>query len=827
MRIYVHRLLLGLAVPGLLWLLAATPVAAQHIIIEPPFPPEPPLMPFPPGPGPIQVDDYKVEARIDGPAAQVRVTQLFHNQTGQTVEGQFVFPLPADAVVSDLQMRIDGEVLEGRLLPSQEARAIYEAIVRQQRDPALLQYLGQGLFQTNVFPIPPGATRAIQFQYTHVLAQADGLYHFRFPLRAQPVAQGQAAAFQLEVELVNQPGLRTLYSPNHATQIERTGDAGARVTLEGTAATTDPAFDLFWGVSDEAIGLNVLSYRPAGEDGFFVLLASPELDTAESQVVARDVVLVLDVSGSMEGEKMLQARKAVDYVVDHLNREDRFSIVSFSTGVRLWSNHLEDATVENVADAREWIGRLEAGGSTDINRALLEALALVAETSAEQPARPAYILFMTDGLPTQGETDPWHILDNALANAPQGRMVRLFTFGVGFDVNTQLLDTLSQELAGRSSYVLPEERIDEAVSQFYQGIRTPVLTDVAIDLGEQVVVDEVYPYPLPDLFAGEQLVVVGRYRAGGVVPVTLRGVVNGREFVNEYASQELVDHGGEPFVARLWAARKIGVLMTQIRREGPDPEVIDAIVDLSLQYGIVTPYTTYLVEEPQMQPQAGQPEAPLMPDGSAPSGMGGGAGGAAAAPAAGAVPTEVRPEAEAAAAAEADRVANMAASGEEAVAASKAQNEMQTATTVSGDEAMVFVEGKTFMRQGYVTGTNGETLGFWVDTAYTSDMEMGWVLFGSDAYFALVQEPRVAAWLAVSPELVVVLGDGRAVRVTTSEEAVAQHPAPAPAPAAEATPQPPATPEAPAAPDATATPEAGDSGGWGAFWLWLWDAVTP
>ncbi|HXF62201.1 MAG TPA: VIT domain-containing protein [Caldilineaceae bacterium] len=788
----------------LLLLLFSAPVAAQHIIIDPPFPPPPP---GPPVPGPIQIEEYRVEAHVDGPAAQVRVTQLFRNQSGQTVEGRFVFPLPPNAAVSDLQMRVDDQVLEGRLLPADEARAIYEQIVRQQRDPALLQYLGQGLFQTNVFPIPPGATRTVQFQYSQLVEQSGGLYHFRFPLRAQPAGMGSAAPVSLEVELVNQPGLRTLYSPNHEARVERTSDTSARVTMQSKAATQDPAFDLFWGVSEEAIGINILSYRPAGEDGFFVLLASPQLDVGETEVVARDIVVVLDVSGSMEGEKMEQARRAVDYIIDHLNAEDRFNIISFSTGVRLWSSALQPVNAETKADAHVWVSRLQAGGSTDINRGLLEGLAQL--QTGEGAARPAYLLFFTDGLPTQGETDPWRILENARTNAPAQASLRLFTFGVGYDVNTQLLDTLSDELGGRSSYVLPEERIDEAVSQFYQGIQTPVLTNVTVDFGGEMVIDEQYPYPLPDLFAGEQLVVVGRYREGGRTSVTLRGEVNEATYVVEYPGQELVQAGGEPFVARIWANRKIGVLMEEIRRNGPDPELVDAIVDLSLQYGIVTPYTAYLVEEPNLAGPVMAPEGvPAMPGGE--GGMGGGAPAGA--------PADMRPAAEAYAAAEAARMAEMPASGAPAVEASEAQNDFQAAVTVEDAEQMRYVSGKTFVRQGMVTGPQGEMLEFWVDTAYRSEYGLSWVLFGSDAYFALAQDPAMAAWLSLSPEMVVVLPEGQAIRITTSEAAVSQQPVPQ----TSATPVAPLPTPAPA--EGTAPSEETESG-WGAFWSWLWDEV--
>jgi Ca-activated chloride channel family protein len=786
----------------LILLLLPMAVAAQDIIIDPPFPP--PGMPVPPVNNVITVEDYIVEARVEGAAAHVHVTQTFHNQGGGVVEGRFIFPLPADATVSDLQMKIGDTVMEGKIMAADEARATYETIVRQQRDPALLQYIGQGLFQTNVFPIPPGEARSVQLTYTQLVTQDQGLFRFRYPLGAGFSTLGDQGGLRLRVELVDQPGLRTIYSPNWGATVKRSGSDGAEVVFTGAGSTPESFFDVYWGSDDSAIGANLLSYQPVEEDGYFALLVAPSIEPVETAVAARDVVLVVDVSGSMEGEKMEQARDAAKYVVDHLNPGDRINLISFSTGVRMWSDQLETLTPDLSADAHDWIDQLEAGGSTDINRALLEALGVIGAREGAEAKRPVYLLFMTDGLPTQGETDPWKIYDNAELNAPEGATLRLFTFGVGYDVNTILLDTLSKELGGRSTYVLPEERIDEAVSTFYQGISTPVLTNVSLKFEGKPVTDEIYPYPLPDLFAGEQLVVVGRYHNGGDVAVVLSGEVNGEMQEFRYDKMSLGERGGEPFVARVWASRKIGVLMEQVRRSGPDQEVVDAIVELSLRYGIVTPYTSYLVEEP---PMAGQAPVPGLPSLDTTGAIGGGS------------PMEAAPAARAYAMDAAQSAAAMPASGEAAVAASEAQNSMQTATTVENTAAAHFVNGKTFVQQGWVSGADGTALPFWVDTAYKQEMSLTWVEFASDAYFALAQQPKMAEWLAVGQEMVIVVSDTQAIRVTTNAEEVARHPT------ANAPTSPLATPEinqesAPSSSDTAPAQESQSS--WDAFWSWFW-----
>ncbi len=731
-----------------LWLTRSPLIAlAQGIIIDPP--PHPPV----PTPAPVSSVDpitiarHQVDAVIDGPVASVHLTQIFRNDSNRTVEGTYIFPLPEDAAVSDFQMTVDGQTLEGKLLSKAEARRIYEEIVRRQRDPALLEYIGRGLFQASVFPIPAGASRTLELTYTQILKRSASLYAFKYPLRTQQYSHTAVESLAINIELRNQPGLRTIYSPSHQVSVERSGDAAAQIGYEASAAQAETDFELFFATADSAIGLNVLSYKPTGEDGFFALIAAPGVEVDAQAVVARDIVLVLDVSGSMQGEKIEQARKAADFVVDQLNPDDRLNLISFSTGVRLWQPTLQTMAAATAKDAHAWIDRLTATGSTDINRALLEALGQLQRPGVGD--RPGYLLFVTDGLPTQGETDVQRIIGNALNNKPVDSTVRIFTFGVGFDVNTDLLDTLSSDLGGRSTYVQPDEQIDEKIGQFYSSISTPVLASVTLDFGtensaDQIVVDELYPYPLPDLFAGEQLVIVGRYEQGATLPITLRGVVNGEKVSYHYPNQSLVATGGESFVARLWATRKIGALLAQVRRTGAAQELMDEITNLSLQYGIVTPYTSYLVQEPNLTVDPRLPQPAMAPE-------------------------EMRR-----AAADAVETAVMAqaaapASGAEAVAASEKRMELQTANVVEERPEVRFVGGKTFVQQGIVTAADGQPLALWVDTGFEATMPIETVIFGSPRYFELAQQPTMARWLAISAELIVVIAPDEALRITTVE----------------------------------------------------------
>lgn len=729
-------------------------VFAQGIIIDPP--PGGPIPRLPLVADPIRLEEQRVDVLIDGPLAQVHLTQVVRNHSAQTVEGTYIFPLPADAAVSDFQMTVDGQVMEGQILTKEEARRAYEEIVRRQRDPALLQYVGRDLFQVNVFPIPAGATRTLELNYSQVLPLRDGLYQFRYPLPVRHVNAEPVGKLTINVMLRNQPGLRTIYSPTYAITVERTSDQSAQVRYSATAVKPEEDFVLYFGTGQKEVGLNILSYKPAGEDGYFVLLATPSMNVDDAAIIARDILMVVDVSGSMQGEKIEQAKAAVHYVVDHLNAADRFNLIAFSTGVKLWQPTLQSAATDRLQDAHAWIDGVAATGSTDINRALLEALA---QLQGDQSERPAYVLFLTDGLPTQGETEIERILVNVRNNRPAAVSVRLFTFGVGFDVNTELLDTLSRELGGRSSYVQPNERIDEEVSHFYAGVSTPVLSDVTIQFGNNQsgdsvggsnVVDELYPYPLPDLFAGEQLVVAGRYRSAQPVDVTLRGQSNDAQIIYRYPAQRFVAAGGEPAVARLWAARKISALLAQVRQMGPHQELIDAIVDLSLRYGIVTPYTSSFVPEPVASGATdgsgavGEDGELLLPG-----------------------PTSVAREAVATALSTQMAKSRYDQVGESAVAASEQLNELATASVIQEAPEMRFVNGRTFLQRTVAEGANKVGLTLWVDTLYTEDMVLETIEFGSDCYFALAKEPQVAAWLALAPDIIVARDTQTALRITT------------------------------------------------------------
>lgn len=566
------------------------PAQADGIIIpEPPIcDPGPCREPFPVSQ--LAIEYHHVDVTIENQVAITHVDQVFRNDNDWTVEGTYVFPIPPGASVAEFTLWIDGKAVEGEILEREEARDIYEDIVRTLRDPALLEYLEQGAVQASIFPIEPGQQRRIELEYTEVLKVENGLVHYRYPLNTEKFSTQPLEDVRVSVDVKSPHPVRAVYSPTHNIDINKDNDYRFDVAYEENDLKPNTDFELYYSVADEDIGVNLITYRdPDDRDGFFLLLAAPSVEDDPDQRISKDVFVVLDRSGSMDGEKFIQAQEALIYILDHLHADDRFNIIAFSSGTKAYDDNLR--STDEVDQAKDWVYSLSAAGSTDINLALLEALSQV------ERRRSTLIIFLTDGLPTEGVTDTEDIIANIQEQAPDN--VRLFSFGVGYDVDTFLLDTLSGNLHGTTTYVTPDQALDETVSAFYAKVNTPVLTDIEIDFGNVKTYD-LYPDPLPDLFAGSQLVLVGRYKNSGGGSIELQGWVEGRKLTYEYEDHTFRSIGGADFLPRLWATRKIGALLNQVRLQGPNEELVEQIVQLSIRYGIITPYTSYLVTEPEM-----------------------------------------------------------------------------------------------------------------------------------------------------------------------------------------------------------------------------------
>ncbi len=540
----------------------------------------------------FEVREVAVDARIRDQVAEVQVSQTFHNPGSFELESEYLFPVPDDGAIQNFVLMVDGRELPGRLLPKDEARRTFEEIVRTKRDPALLEYMGRGLFRTSVFPIPAGADRKVTLRYTQLARRERNVVEFTYPFGTQKFTAKPIQKLTLNARIESKDPIKSLYSPSTDASISRSGDHEATVKVEQRDVTPSADFRLVYTIADGAIGANILSYRPDGsDDGYFLLLASPEVKAADARPQPKTVVFVIDHSGSMSGKKIEQARNALAFVLDNLRDDDLFNIVAYDDRVETYKPELQRYSKDSRAEAQRFVENIRPGGSTNIDEALKTSLGLLKDDS-----RPNYVLFLTDGLPTVGETRETAIAEHGReANKIHARV---FTFGVGFDVNARLLDRLSGGNGGASEYVKPDENIEAHVSRFYAKLTSPALTGLSVELSGTDV-NRTYPRDIPDLFDGGQLVWAGRYRTSGKATLRLAGKVGGERRSFEFPI-ELAEKGQGSrydFVEKVWALRRVGHIIDQIDLAGQNKELIDELVALSTKYGILTPYTSFLADE--------------------------------------------------------------------------------------------------------------------------------------------------------------------------------------------------------------------------------------
>jgi Ca-activated chloride channel family protein len=542
--------------------------------------------------GSFEIREVSIEGRIRDQIAEVQVSQTFHNPGSFQLEAEFLFPLPEEGAIQNFVLLVDGREVPGRLLPKDEARRIYEEIVRTKRDPALLEYMGRGLFRTSVFPIPPGADRKLTMRYTHVCKRDRDVIEFAHPLSTQKFTAKPIQRLIVRASIQSREAIKSVYSPSDDASIERHGDHEVRVSFERRDIVPSSDFRLIYTLADGALGASVLSYRPSeSEDGYFLILASPQVKAADTKPLPKTVIFVLDRSGSMAGKKIEQARNALKTVLNNLRDEDLFNIIVYDDRVESFRAELERYNATQRAEAERFVDNIREGGSTNIDSALMTALAMIPDSS-----RPSYILFLTDGLPTAGETGELSIAEHC--RRANSRRARIFCFGVGYDVNARLLDRLSGGNSGTSEYVKPDENIETHVGRFYSKMTSPVLADVHLEL-EGVDINRTYPRDIPDLFVGGQIVWAGRYRQAGRTTIRVTGKVAGERRSYEFPAELAGAYKGttHEFVERLWAVRRVGDLIDQIDLHGRNRELTDELVALSGKYGILTPYTSFLADE--------------------------------------------------------------------------------------------------------------------------------------------------------------------------------------------------------------------------------------
>jgi Ca-activated chloride channel homolog len=730
MQIFRFRLLF-LAVS--IVFLTSINVAAQGVIVPGPCRRCPEVPRAVALPRSLPVKSIKINTNIASQIATTHVEQVFRNDTDAVLEGTYFFPIPEQASITEFAIWDGDRRLVGEVRSREEARRIYDEIVRRQRDPGLLEYAGKNLFQASIFPIPAHSDKKLEITYTQVLTAESGTVAYRYPLGTGH----QAAEIGLvsgRIELESKEPVRTIYSPTHQVDVKRVSDRRSLVSFETAAGQEKQDFELFYTRSTDDFGLTLLTHRDPGKDGYFLLMISPKDEWSEQEYTAKDIVFVLDTSGSMAEEgKMEKARSALLYGIRILRPQDRFNVISFAGEETAMERAMITADEQGRKRGEAFVQSLRPVGGTNINQAVVSAM-----RQFQASSRPKIVIFMTDGLPTVGETNAPRILENAHASRLSG--LRLFTFGVGYDVNTALLDKMASENGGVADYVEPQENLEVKVSNFFAKINHPVLTDLQLDMAG-VETDLIYPRALPDLFKGTQLTLIGRYKNSidmNYVRFKLTGNRAGSSQTFFYNNLHFpIREDANDFLPRLWATRRVGWLMEQVRTNGEQRELRDEIVDLGTRFGIVTPYTSYLALEPGFAERniTGLPR----------NNRGFLLGGRNAPP-----PPPAPKAADA-----------RAITGTAAVQQSKRAREQQEASMVDKDTASSGIKNvgnKTFYLRD----------GVWTDAEFKpGKLPETIVKFSSDEYFALLQkQSRLGEYFALGEQVIVVF-EGRVYKVVT------------------------------------------------------------
>ena len=569
---------------------------------------------------PFYAKNLRINATIRDAVAETTVEQTFVNTSSAEQEATYLYPIPEGATPTSFSMTVGDKTLEPRLLSHDEARQTYENIVRTRRDPALLEYVGRNLLQVSVYPIPAQGERTITLRYSEVLKAENGLRKFSYATSTSRFGVRAVGTATARIQIKTTAALKNVYSPTHDLDLRRPDDHTAVASWESSNDVSDRDLTLYYSVSDDDVGLSLLTYHTGERDGYFMLLASPRIAIPKARIMPKQVVFVLDRTGSMQGEKIKQARKSLLYCLDSLRPEDRFGLITFNESPDLFTPKMLPATDANVKRAKAFVADIEAAGGTNIDAALKSAQDMIEAEGGTQKM----IVFLTDGLPTIGETNTETILKrvearnailnltdarengvqtaafHAKAKIPIAKPARIFCFGLGLDVNVPFLDKLADIGRGDADFVKPEEDVEAKVSNFFSKVESPVLSDLKLAFNGAEIYD-VFPKTYPDLFKGSQLVVTGRFRGAGVGSVRLTGLTNNaQEQFRQAADFSNGEENRAAYVPRIWAARKIGWLADQLRLS-PHPEtmkeVSDEIVRLSQEYGIITEYTSFLVDD--------------------------------------------------------------------------------------------------------------------------------------------------------------------------------------------------------------------------------------
>jgi Ca-activated chloride channel family protein len=570
-----------------------------------------------------------VRAQISGFLSRVTVTQEFENPFKEKIEAVYTFPLPQNSAVDDMTMIVGDRTVRGKILRREEAQAVYEAAKNGGQTASLLEQERPNVFTQSVANILPGEQIKITISYVETLKYEDGSYEFVFPMvvgpryvpgnatgaqgngfspdtdrvpdasriTPKPAPPGMRAGHDISLEVALDAGvpIDALNSKTHDVVVERADDRRARVVLKDQATIPNKDFILRYDVAGKKISDALLTHS-TGHSGFFTLILQPPERVTVEDVTPKELVFVLDTSGSMSGFPIEKAKETMKLALDNLYPYDTFNLITFAGDEHILFPQPVPATPENLRKAQSFLESRSGGGGTEMMKAIKASM-----DPSDAQGHVRIVCFMTDGyVGNDGEI---------IAEVQKHPNARVFSFGIGSSVNRYLLDNMAKFGRGEVEYVGLNDDGSAAARRFYERVRNPLLTDLSIDWNG-VAVSDVYPKTIPDLFSAKPLVLTGRYAGEGRGVIRLKGKMSGRDFVREipvdFSSKEQRD-----VLATLWARTRVEDLMGQdlngAQQGTMKPELKEAVTQLGLDYRLMTQFTSFVAVEEMVVTDGGQP----------------------------------------------------------------------------------------------------------------------------------------------------------------------------------------------------------------------------
>jgi len=581
---------------------------------------------------PLKHTDVKVE--ISGFLARAVITQEFENPFKEKIEAVYTFPLPQHAAVDDMTMLVGDRTVRGKILRREEAQAVYEAAKSNGQTASLLNQERPNIFTQSVANILPGEQIKISISYVETLKYEDGSYEFVFPMvvgpryipgneigtqtnangdgfapntdqvpdasriTPRPVPEGMRAGHDVSIDLTLDAGVPIdgLSSKAQEVDVERPDDHRAHVRLKDQATIPNQDFIFRYDVAGKKIADALLTHSSAPGGYFTLILQPPERVTAED-VTPKELVFVLDTSGSMYGFPIEKAKETMKLALDNLYPYDTFNLITFSGDEHILFPEPVPATKENLAKAQAFLESRQGGGGTEMMKAIKASM-----DPSDAQGHVRIVCFMTDGYVGNDL--------EIIGEVQKHPNARVFAFGIGNSVNRFLLDNMAKYGRGEVEYVGLNDDGSAAARRFHERVRNPLLTDISIDWNGMSVAD-VYPRTIPDLFGAKPVILTGRYTGNGRGVIRLKGKMSDRDFVREIPVDFSSSQSQHDVLATLWARTRVDDLMSRdfkgAQQGNMQDDVKRAIIQLGLDYRLMTQFTSFVAVEEMIVTDGGKP----------------------------------------------------------------------------------------------------------------------------------------------------------------------------------------------------------------------------